>query len=177
MSNLTDPSDNDEGRAKQQDEVEVEATTAPTIEEAIVKRRLVDRLERPNQRYVDSVVLQRTSKQSVDATHMEIIRQSTGEVHHHAVKLEATPRLAKDQGGDWPIEPPVSIWIHDDGNDAIGKLRDFLGVVRGDLPEETGNYLVARIEGNEIDAATLQRFVAVASTSGKAEALVQAMRP
>lgn len=150
-------------------------TTAPTVEEALVKRRLVDVFKHPNQRYVDNLTLQRSSRRSVDATHLEIIDQRTQKVHHHAIKIEVTPSVSKSEGGGWRIKPGASIWISDENDDAIGKLRDFLSVVRGDLPEEAGDYLVAQIENGEITADTLQRFITAASTSGKVEALIQAV--
>lgn len=164
----------DESQAAATENATEPETTAPTIDEAIIKRRAVDVLANPNQRFVDSMTVHRSSKQSIEAVHLEIIDQHTGEVHHHAVKLEQTPRQRVADGGGWPIEVPISIQINDVGKDAIGKLRDFLSVVRDDLPEEIGDFIVAEVRGGQIDVPTIRRLIGVASTGGKAEALVQA---
>lgn len=147
----------------------------PTIEEAIVRRHLVDVLAKPNQRFVDSIIIHRSKQQSIEATHMEIMDRHTGFVHHHGVKIEATKRLPKSQGGGWPVEASDSVWINDDGNDAIGMLRDFLSVVKGELPEEQGSYLIVPLKGDSVDQATIRRLIDAASTSGKSQALVQAV--
>lgn len=129
---------------------------ALTVQDALIARRLVDAAERPNQRFVDTMNLHRTSRRSLDVTHMEIIDQNTQEVHHHAVKLEVTPRVSKFEGGGWSISPSVKIWISDEDTDAISKLRGFLSVVRDKIPDQPGRYLVTQIadESEGVDVNT-----------------------
>jgi len=154
-------------------DAESDRETAETIEEAIVERRRVDQAERPNHRFVDSVTLYRSNRKSVEAVHMEIIDQRTGQVHHHAVKLEQTNRMTRAAGGGWTIRTPITIWIDDEQGDAIGSLRDFLSVARDQLPEDTGDFLITRVDGTGVDAESISRLIAAASLDGKIQSLIE----
>jgi hypothetical protein len=148
---------------------------AERLEAALVIHRIKDEEEDPNRKFVDSVTLRESSRTAIVTAHSAFVDQHSGDIHHHAIKLSKIPRYSKAEGGGWAIKVPNHIWIDDDGDDEIGKLRDFLSVVRDDLPEEEGRYLVVSLEEGDGHATALQRLIGLASSTDKAEALAKSI--
>jgi hypothetical protein len=84
-------------------------------------------------------------------------------------------RQPSGKGGRWIVSRPTTIWIDDDGDDEISHLRDFLAVVRDQIPPETGTYLIVRLGEAEDQLSALRQLIHVASATGKTQALVQAI--
>jgi hypothetical protein len=149
------------------------AGSADTLNAAVIYRNLKDQEENPNRRFVDSMKLRESTRMGIVVSHSEIIDQNTGEVHHHAVKIECIPKIAARNGGGWSLEKPKTIWIDDGEKDEIRRLRDFLSVVRGGMPEAVGRYLIVHLDEGHDASDALHGLIQHASGPGKAEALIR----
>lgn len=139
--------------------------TAPTLQRAIVTRKLIDKATNPNLAFRDTMVLRENKRGAIAAEHVQVINQKTGQPHHSYVKLTYLKRQPKSKGGALVISMPKDIIIDDDQTDEISMLRDFLNVVKGAaLPNEDGKYLMLRVDDDE-DAENLTRLRSVLSDS------------
>lgn len=141
--------------------------TEPTLEQAIVTRKLIDKAKNPNLGFLNTIVLRENKAGAITADHVQVINQKTGEIHHSYVKLSYLKRIAKSRGGGYTISSPKEIIIDDDKMDEISAFRDFLTVVKGgDLPDEAGKYLILRVD-DDGDTQNFARLRSILSDSNK----------
>lgn len=77
---------------------------------------------------VQSVILREGPRAKKTARYVAVKNRHTGEVHHHALTLETGKKLK----GTWELDDKRSISFSDEDGDEIGRLMDFLRMVRGE---------------------------------------------
>jgi hypothetical protein len=137
----------------------------------LVERRRLAEERNPNLRLVDSCILKDDPRAKKVATHWMILDRHTGELHHHAIKIET---FHYKKGGVWELEAPNSITLADQGGDEIARLMLFLDAVRlPGVPEVTGDYLIVPVS-DDAQVAPLEALARISSPAGAA-ALANAM--
>lgn len=141
------------------------------LDHAIVVRQLRDTTANPNLRFRDTVQIRDTSRSAIYAEHAEIVDPQTGELHHHTVNLSRLNKRGLKVGKAFVATSLDKIRIEDRNNDEIGLLRDFLSVIRTDIPEEPGKYLVLPLNGPDDDQGSVHAILSRLSTGGRASLL------
>jgi hypothetical protein len=149
---------------------------ADTLDLAVVYRNLVDQDRHPDRRFVDTITIRESSRMGIVASHVEIIDTNTSELHHHAVKIESISKIPDSRGGGWDVTRTKTIWIEDRERDEIARLRDFLSVSRGQIPEAEGHYLVLRLDEGQRFTAEAYELIQLALSPDTAERLLAAFR-
>jgi hypothetical protein len=143
-----------------------------SLEAVLIKRREIEQDKNPDISLKDSVVLKQGPRAYKVATHWIIIDRNTGEVHHHAVKIET---LRRRKSG-WLLDEERSITLDDSKGDEIKPLETFLGVVRGaNMPEKPGDYLVVPVTDEGVNKTSLRRFLDAISTAEKGDFVAQVL--
>src|SRR5438874_11616695 len=93
----------------------------------VVKRGAVDRDRNPDLQSYSSVVLREGPRSRKTATHYEIVDRNTGQLHHHAVKIETLRKRSAGLSHD----DLHTVTIGDEDSDEISRLIAFLSTVRG----------------------------------------------
>jgi hypothetical protein len=95
---------------------------------------------------VQSVILREGPRAKKTARYVAVKNRHTGEVHHHALTLETGKKLK----GTWELDDKRSISFSDEDGDEIGRLMDFLRLVRGESvapPPATGDSPMGELLG------------------------------
>lgn len=143
---------------------------APPI---VVKRGAVAPERNPDVRAYNSVILHDGPRSQKKATQFEITNRRTGELHHHAVKIE-TWRKAK---AGTTLDDRHSVTIGDENEDEIIKLATFLATVRGLSATGSGRHLVVEVtDGNLSEEVLVELLSQLSGDQESLQALVRAGR-
>src|SRR5438876_12408991 len=91
------------------------ADRSEPLDAVVVRRQLLEQETYPDVRCVDKLVLKHGPRAYKVATHWVIVNRNTGELHHHALKIE-TYRVKKD---GWYLDSGHSITIEADETDVL----------------------------------------------------------
>jgi hypothetical protein len=134
-----------------------------------LKRGAVDPGRNPDLRAYDSITLREGPRSRKSATHYEIVNRQTGELHHHAVKIET---WRKTKAGD-TLDEYHTVTIGDEDEDEISKLATFLSTVRGLTTTASGHHLVVEITDGSLKEESVRQVLEALSEAGSADVLVE----
>ncbi len=115
---------------------DVLADTTQPLEAVLVKRQMMLRVQHPNLRLADSLVLKEGPKAYKVVTRWEVVDQHTGEIHHDSLKIETYRRYSS--GWHWDEQHSITLQ-----SEEISSLATFLaGILYADIPDHSGHYLI-----------------------------------
>jgi hypothetical protein len=148
------------------------APSTEPLEAILVERRRIEQEVNPDVSARDYVVLKNGPKVYKVATHWVIVDRHTGELHHHAVKIETYKRLRTG----WMVDDEHSITLDDSESDAITSLATFLGAIRSvDIPQSPGHYLVMPVSNHQVSNKSVRQLLNAISNGGKANVIAEAL--
>lgn len=143
-----------------------------TLEAVLIKRSEIERERNPDVKMCDRLVLKNGPRSFKVATHWMIVDRHTGELHHHAVKIETYQRTR----GGWLVLDERSITLDDSDGDELSQLATFLGTILSvSIPSDAGRYLVVPLSDDSVSNESIRRLLDAISSGGKAAVLAESL--
>lgn len=109
------------------------------IDAVMFERQRVERERYPDIQLVDKIILKDGPRAYKVASHWVFVNRHTGEVNHHALRLET---FRKNKPG-WTVDSKHSLTLENKEGEEVTKLFHFLSVVLDkDFSKPSGSYLV-----------------------------------
>lgn len=143
-----------------------------TLDAVLIKRSAIEEARNPDIRMSDYVVLKSGPRAHKVATHWTIVDRNTGELHHHAIKIE-TYRKTRD---GWFWDEEHSITLGDSEEDELTPLATFLAaILNAELPSDAGRYLVVPLSDESVSNESIRRLLDAVSSGGKAAVIAESL--
>lgn len=117
-----------------------------SIDAVLFERKRIEQEHNPDIQLVDKVILKDGPRAYKVASHWILVNRHTGEISHHALRLET---FRKNKAG-WALDATHSLTLEDKTEAEVTRLFHFLHIVLDkDFLEPSGNYLVVPVYKNE----------------------------
>ena len=146
------------------------ADSTSTLDQVMIKRRVIEQERNPDVDMQDSIILKNGPRAFKVATFWRIVDRHTGELHHHALKIET---FNKRKIG-WEYDADHSVTLDDDRGDEILQLERFLGAVcHASIPDAPGDYIVMPVDGDSVSVASVRQVLNTIAASGKVDLIAE----